>query len=367
MRKILGFGVVLAAAYLTGTVGAAYGQQRGGATAPNTIANPAINTAVQGATGTPNQPGGIGANAAAPTNVQVPGTAGSVLNQTGVTGARPATASPGTMTAGAGAKTAAPGNVRVPRTAGTVLNRAGVTRTSPANTVPGRTYTPGVGNPARGNYAANAMTNAVPGFQQGTYPGTATGATPGSTGRVMLGVAGYNSVNPMGTTMAPGYYYANTAGMPYATYNNTPGYGYPYYGYGNAYGYGYPYYSNYAAPGVGVAYTSGYGAPTGSAANTVRPAQVMPAQGRHLGIDEDPVGDPTGRRGMMVSNVYPGTPALRAGLRVGDVIYSINGYVTEQRGNLAWIMANAAPNNQLNMTLKHSSDGQDRVITAQIP
>ena len=137
MRKILGFGVVLAAAYLTGTVGAAYGQQRGGATAPNTIANQAINTAVQGATGTPNQPGGIGANAAAPTNVQVPGTAGSVLNRAGVTGARPATASPGTMTAGARAKTAAPGNVQVPRTAGTVLNRAGVTRTSPANTVPG--------------------------------------------------------------------------------------------------------------------------------------------------------------------------------------------------------------------------------------
>jgi hypothetical protein len=354
MRRILGFGVVLAAACLTGTLGAAYGQQRGGATGPNTIANQAINTAVQGATGTPNQPGGIGANAAAPTNVQVPGTAGSVLNRAGVTGAGPATASPGTMTAGARAKTAAPGNVQVPGTTGTVLNRAGVTGTSPANTVPGTTYTPGVGNPARGNYATNAMTNAVPGFQQGTYPGTATGATPGYAGRVMPGLAGYNSVNPMGTTMVPSYYYAGTAGMPYATYNNTLGYGYPYY-------------SNYAAPGVGVAYTSAYVAPTESAANTVMPARVMPAQGRHLGIDEDPVVDSNSRRGMMVTNVYPGTPALRAGLRVGDVIYSINGYLTEQRGNLAWITANAAPNNQLNITLKRSSGGQERAITAQLP
>ena len=55
---------------------------------------------------------------------------------------------------------------------------------------------------------------------------------------------------------------------------------------------------------------------------------------------------------MKVSNVYPGTPAQRAGLQVGDVIFSINGYLTEQRGNLAWIIANAAPNNQLNMTVK---------------
>ncbi len=33
----------------------------------------------------------------------------------------------------------------------------------------------------------------------------------------MPGMAGYNSVNPMGTTMAPGYYYAGTGGLPYAT------------------------------------------------------------------------------------------------------------------------------------------------------
>jgi hypothetical protein len=102
------------------------------------------------------------------------------------------------------------------------LNQAGVTGASPANTVPGTAYTPGVGNPAQGNYAANAMTNAVPGFQQGTYPGTATAATRGYTGRVMPGMAGYNAMNPMGTTMAPSYY-AGTTGMPYAT-SNTPGY-----------------------------------------------------------------------------------------------------------------------------------------------
>jgi hypothetical protein len=222
-------------------------------------------------------------------------------------------------------------------------------------------YTPGASNPAQGNYAANAMTNAVPGLQQGAYyPGTAPSATPGYAGRVMPGMVGYDSVNPMGTTMAPGYYYAGTAGMPYATYNNTPGYGYPYYG-GYGSGNGYPNYSNYAAPSVGGTYSSAYVAPASSAANT-----VMPARGRYLGIDEEPVVDSSGRRGMKVINVYPGTPAQRAGLRVGDVIYTINGYLTEQRGNLAWIIANAAANNQLNMTVKRSIDGQERAITAQL-
>ena len=55
---------------------------------------------------------------------------------------------------------------------------------------------------------------------------------------------------------------------------------------------------------------------------------------------------------MKVINVFPGTPAQRAGLQVGDVLLSINGYLTEQRGNLAWIIANAAPKNQLTITVR---------------
>jgi hypothetical protein len=85
------------------------------------------------------------------------------------------------------------------------VNPAGATTAYPGSTT---TYS--------SNYYA-------PGVQQGGYPGTYTAATPGYTGRVMPGMAGYNSVNPMGTTMAPPYYYAGSAGMPYATYN-TPGY-----------------------------------------------------------------------------------------------------------------------------------------------
>ena len=112
---------------------------------------------------------------------------------------------------------------------------------------------------------------------------------------------------------------------------------------------------------AGVTYSSAYVAPGASAANI-----VMPAQGRYLGIDEEPASLPDGRRGMKITNVYPGTPAQRAGLQVGDVLVSINGYLTEQRGNLAWIIANAAPNNQLKMTVRTIKDGQEHTITAPL-
>jgi hypothetical protein len=190
MRNSLGIGVVLAAAYLTAAAGATYGQGRGTAAAPNNIEREAINTAVQGTTAAPDPTAGVGANTVAPGNPQVPGTAGNVLNQAGVTGTSPANTVPGTVN-------------------------------------PGTTYAPGIANPVQGNYATNPPNYAAPGVQQG-YVGSATGATPGYAGRDMPGMAGYNSVNPMGTTMAPGYYYAGTAGMPYATYNTpgsvTPGY-----------------------------------------------------------------------------------------------------------------------------------------------
>lgn len=213
MRKHLGFGVVLALASLNASVGAAYGQTRGaGAAANANNIGAAVNTAVTGSPTMPGQAGGVGANTAVPGNVQIPGTAGNVANQLGVTGANPANAAapgigqgtyPGTAT---GATTGytnrlAPYNAQAPGTAGNVGNQAnqmGTTGTNPANA-------------------------AAPGVVQGTYPGTATGATPGYTSRVMPGMEGYNSVNPMATTMAPSYYYAGTAGMPYATYN-TPGY-----------------------------------------------------------------------------------------------------------------------------------------------
>jgi hypothetical protein len=93
----------------------------------------------------------------------------------------------------------------------------------------------------------------------------------------------------------------------------------------------------------------------------------VPTQGRRLGIDEEPVVDDTGRRGMKVTNVYPGTPADEAGLQVGDIIYVVNGYPTEQRGNLTWIIANAASDHQLTMSVKTANEVQEHSLTVQLP
>jgi serine protease Do len=74
-----------------------------------------------------------------------------------------------------------------------------------------------------------------------------------------------------------------------------------------------------------------------------------------------------GVKAMKVGKVWPGTAAERAGLQAGDVIRSVNGYLTEERGNLAWVIANAAPDNQLKINVQAAKDGQARLITATLP
>jgi hypothetical protein len=93
----------------------------------------------------------------------------------------------------------------------------------------------------------------------------------------------------------------------------------------------------------------------------------LPFRGLYLGIDEEPVADANGVRGMKVTKVHPGTAAEKAGLHAGDIIYSINGYLTTERGNLAWIIAKAAPGNILNMKVRTVNDGKEQTIQAQLP
>ena len=172
---------------------------------------------------------------------------------------------------------------------------------------------------------------------------------------------------------------------------NMSGYGnrgyYPYYGTGSSYS-GYPGYNIYGSygvygyPGSGIeggasnsGYDPGYGGyPSyGGYGITNRSPNAAPAlrspltQRRLLGIDEDPVVIGNGVKAMKVGKVYPGTAAEKAGLQAGDVIRSVNGYLTEQRGNLAWIIANAAPNNELKLNVQTAKDGQAHVLTATLP
>ncbi|MGC1723113.1 MAG: PDZ domain-containing protein [Isosphaeraceae bacterium] len=165
------------------------------------------------------------------------------------------------------------------------------------------------------------------------------------------------------------------------------GYGYGY-GYGNGYGNGY---SNYYYPSTyGYGYTDpntnyapGYVYPaadgtyvdpvqnaTAPATTVVQPtvpiAVSTGTQGAMLGIDEQAVVDALGQ-GMRVDRVYPGSPAERAGLQVGDVIHSANGYLTQIHGNLTWIINTQAPNGVLNLSVHRASDNRDATVVAQLP
>jgi serine protease Do len=69
---------------------------------------------------------------------------------------------------------------------------------------------------------------------------------------------------------------------------------------------------------------------------------------------------------LTVARVEPGTAAEKAGLRPGDVIHSANGYLTRDRGNLAWIIANASPGDVLNMNVRTFADGKEHAISARV-
>jgi len=160
-----------------------------------------------------------------------------------------------------------------------------------------------------------------------------------------------------------GAMYGNRGFYPYS--GGRPGG--PYYNlYGN--------YGVYGYPGSGIeggasnsGYDPGYGGfPSYGGYGLINNAPATGLQKRLLGIDEDPVVVTGGVKAMKVGKVYPATAAEQAGLQPGDVIRSVNGYLTEQRGNLAWIIANAAPNNELKLTVQSAKDGQTRVITATL-
>ncbi len=125
-----------------------------------------------------------------------------------------------------------------------------------------------------------------------------------------------------------------------------------------------PYPESFFAPYTAEA--AGTGSPPGASSSGPSPP-ATPAHALYLGIDEEPVVDPDGVRGVRVSNVYPATAVEKAGLQPGDVLLSINGYRTERRGDLAWIVSNASPDKVLKMNVRKVSDGKVHTVTVQLP
>jgi len=181
----------------------------------------------------------------------------------------------------------------------------------------------------------------------------------------------------------PGYGYGYDYGYPgyglgYSGYGygSYPGYGYGsgYYDPGYTYGTGYVYpgssyvvnsYGNsgyVAAPGSGYTYSSAYGTvPLQATAPAALSSFLLPS----LGIDERKVSDATGSH-IQVARVHPGSPAERAGLQAGDTIVSANGYVTQDPGNLAWIINHHAPNGVVSLNIRKVANGQEATVTATL-
>jgi membrane-associated protease RseP (regulator of RpoE activity) len=198
----------------------------------------------------------------------------------------------------------------------------------------------------------------------------------------VLAIAGAMSGSPAFGQGGGGLFGGLFRGRPAANGNGNLGY-YPYYGtsmnpgyniYGNYGVYGYPgsrieggYANSGYDPGYG-GYPSygGYGIINASAPATAPAVGSPSGQRRLLGIDEEPVVISGGVKAMKVGKVWPGTAAERAGLQAGDVIRSVNGFLTEERGNLAWVIANAARDNQLKISVQGAKDGQTRLITATL-
>ena len=86
-----------------------------------------------------------------------------------------------------------------------------------------------------------------------------------------------------------------------------------------------------------------------------------------LGVDTEPVVDAGSARGLKVNFLQPGGEAERAGLKVGDVIRSANGFLTEQPGHLSWVVANAATDRILRLNVLAGKDGEARTITLRRP
>jgi serine protease Do/serine protease DegQ len=69
-------------------------------------------------------------------------------------------------------------------------------------------------------------------------------------------------------------------------------------------------------------------------------------------------------KGVMVTDVYPGTPAESAGLKRGDVIMSINEKIVGSLRDLRVLIAQTSPGSKVK--LKVSRDGKDRTVEAAL-
>jgi S1-C subfamily serine protease len=94
---------------------------------------------------------------------------------------------------------------------------------------------------------------------------------------------------------------------------------------------------------------------------------TAPIRERYLGMDAEPGAAAGGRRGLRVVSILPESTAEKSVLQAGDLILSINGQVTEERGALGRIIGGLPSGSELTITLIKASTGREQTITTRVP
>jgi putative serine protease PepD len=110
-----------------------------------------------------------------------------------------------------------------------------------------------------------------------------------------------------------------------------------------------------AAPGIGFAIPSNLAKDI--AGQLVKNGKVVNSHRAYLGIR---VGD-TGGAGVYVGAVTPDGPAAKAGLKVGDVIVSIDGKPTPTTDALSVVLATLKPGQKVGIAVRHQ-DGKKETL-----
>ncbi len=84
---------------------------------------------------------------------------------------------------------------------------------------------------------------------------------------------------------------------------------------------------------------------------------------RQRSADDDSSAGPRDGRGVVVVRVFQGSPAEKAGLKPGDILYSAGGTVINGRNKLAEIVGNTPPGTQLNISIYRHGRKKELKVT----
>ena len=91
----------------------------------------------------------------------------------------------------------------------------------------------------------------------------------------------------------------------------------------------------------------------------LRAQAVTPDVARSLGLDRP--------QGVVVASVYAGGPSAKAGVRVGDVIVSIDGQAVNDDAGLNYLVATRRPGDQVRLQVRRGGQTRDVVVQADPP